>query len=113
MQGRIKRRQGLRQAAERTARTEMQDGLTCALCQRPLGARVEWHHRVPKSKGGTETVPVHPICHGAIHAQVSNRDLAEEYADLDELRGREDKASVKKRELIEAIPDRTVFIPNV
>ncbi len=90
MQGRIKRRQGLRQAAERTARTEMQDGLACALCQRPLGARVEWHHRVPKSKGGTETVPLHPICHRAIHAQVSNRDLAEEYADLDELRGRED-----------------------
>ena len=69
---------------------EMKDWAACALCHRPLGSRVEWHHPVPKSKGGTETVPIHPICHRAIHAQVSNHDLAEQYADLDELRTRED-----------------------
>ncbi len=91
MQGRVKRRQGLREAAERRARTEMQqDGMACALCHRPMGARVEWHHSVPKSKGGTGTVPLHPICHRAIHAHVSNHELAEEYADLDVLRARED-----------------------
>lgn len=65
-------------------------GLACALCDRPLGAKVEWHHRVPKSQGGTEVVPVHPICHRAIHACVSNRDLATRFSDLDALRGRED-----------------------
>ena len=48
----------------------------CALCGRPLGRRVEWHHAVPKSQGGRETVPVHPICHRTIHAAASNAELA-------------------------------------
>lgn len=58
----------------------------CALCGRPLGRKVEWHHVVPKSQGGTETAPVHPICHRAIHAAVSNKDLARVYPTLDRLR---------------------------
>jgi len=62
----------------------------CALCSRPLGRRIEWHHPVPKSRGGTQTVPVHPICHQAIHAAVSNHELAVAYADFDVLRARED-----------------------
>ena len=62
----------------------------CALCRRVLGSRVEWHHVVPKSEGGSVTVPVHPICHRAIHAHVTNRELAESYADLEQLRARED-----------------------
>ncbi len=90
MQGRVKRQKGLREAAERTAQAEAREGLKCALCGRPLGARVEWHHRVPKSKGGTETVPLHPICHRAIHAQISNHELAGELADMEELRAQED-----------------------
>lgn len=48
----------------------------CWLCARPLGRRVEWHHPHPKSRGGRETVPVHPICHRAIHAHFSNAELA-------------------------------------
>ncbi|HEV7253725.1 MAG TPA: HNH endonuclease [Mesorhizobium sp.] len=48
----------------------------CWLCGRPLGWRVEWHHPKPKSRGGRDTVPVHPICHRAIHATFSNVDLA-------------------------------------
>ncbi|MGI4757776.1 MAG: HNH endonuclease [Janthinobacterium lividum] len=63
---------------------------TCALCYRQLGTRVEWHHPVPKSEGGTQTVPVHPICHRAIHAHVSNHELAAQYANLDTLRSRDD-----------------------
>ncbi|WP_244631287.1 hypothetical protein [Aureimonas sp. ME7] len=47
----------------------------CWLCRRPLGTRVEWHHPLPKSRGGRETVPVHPICHRAIHASFTNTDL--------------------------------------
>ena len=49
---------------------------TCWLCGRPLGKRIEWHHPFPKSRGGRETVPVHPICHRAIHAQFTNMELA-------------------------------------
>lgn len=48
----------------------------CWLCDRPLGRRVEWHHPVPKSRGGRATVPVHPICHRTIHATFSNAELA-------------------------------------
>ena len=49
---------------------------TCWLCGRPLGRRVEWHHPQPKSRGGRETVPVHPICHRTIHACFTNVELA-------------------------------------
>lgn len=52
------------------------DSGDCRLCRRPLGRRVEWHHPVPKSRGGRETVPLHPICHRAIHANFSNVELA-------------------------------------
>lgn len=38
--------------------------------------RVQQHHTVPKAKRGKETVPVHPICHRAIHANFSNAQLA-------------------------------------
>jgi len=58
----------------------------CALCGRPLGRLVEWHHAVPKSQGGRDTVPVHPICHRAIHARFTNRELADSGGDLDAAR---------------------------
>ena len=90
MQGRVKRKQGLRELEERTTRAKDPEQPICALCGRTLGTRVEWHHPVPKSEGGTNTVPVHPICHRAIHAHISNHDLAERYADLEALRTRED-----------------------
>lgn len=59
------------QAAHRDARAQ-----GCWLCGRELGRRVEWHHPVPKSRGGRTTVPVHPICHRTIHAAFSNVELA-------------------------------------
>lgn len=90
MQGRVKRKLGLQEVVERSARAHPPDPPLCALCHRLLGARVEWHHRVPRSEGGDQTVPLHPICHRAIHAHVSNHELAAEYADLDALRARTD-----------------------
>ena len=38
--------------------------------------RLQWHHTVPKAKKGRETVPLHAICHKAIHANFSNAELA-------------------------------------
>lgn len=64
----------------------------CALCRRPLGHRIEWHHVVPKSQGGRETVALHPICHRAIHANISNKELARLYPTLEALRARDDVA---------------------
>ncbi|MFT4027967.1 MAG: HNH endonuclease [Novosphingobium sp.] len=49
---------------------------SCWLCARPLGRRVEWHHPVPKSRGGRVIVPLHPVCHRAIHANFTNAELA-------------------------------------
>jgi len=68
----------------------------CALCGRPLGRRIEWHHVVPKSQGGRETTPIHPICHRIIHASVGNKELARLYPTLEALRGREDIARFVK-----------------
>lgn len=48
----------------------------CWLCGRPLGGRVEYHHPVPKSRGGRGTVAVHPICHRTLHRTFSNAELA-------------------------------------
>lgn len=90
MQGRVKRKQQQRAVVERAAAQVVAPDSTCALCGRALGARVEWHHPVPKSEGGNVTVPVHPICHRTIHANVSNHDLAGPYADLESLRHRDD-----------------------
>lgn len=53
-----------------------EEKLPCWLCARVLGRRIEWHHPVPKSRGGRETVPVHPICHRTIHATFTNAQLA-------------------------------------
>jgi hypothetical protein len=64
----------------------------CALCGRPLGDKIEWHHIVPKSQGGRETVALHPICHRAIHANISNKELARLYPTLEALRARDDVA---------------------
>ena len=63
-----------------------EEGAACFLCGRPLGRKVEWHHPVPKSRGGRDTVPVHPICHRAIHAALSNKELEKEFASTGALR---------------------------
>jgi 5-methylcytosine-specific restriction endonuclease McrA len=49
---------------------------TCALCGRPLGKASEKHHIVPKSKGGRDTVTIHPICHRKIHKVFTRTELA-------------------------------------
>ena len=48
----------------------------CWLCGRPLGEAIEYHHPVPKSRGGRATVSIHPICHRTLHRTFSNAELA-------------------------------------
>lgn len=62
------------------------DAETCWLCARPLGRKGEWHHPVPKSRGGRETVPLHPICHRALHANFTNAELARVGAEVEALK---------------------------
>lgn len=80
--GRVKRKLALAEVAARSAEARP---TACALCGRDLGSRIEWHHVVPKSRGGTETAPLHPICHRTIHAAADNTTLAR-LADLDAVR---------------------------
>ncbi len=62
----------------------LQEG--CWLCGRELGRVMEWHHPVPKSRGGRVVVPLHPICHRTLHATFANAELARTGADADRLR---------------------------
>lgn len=63
--------------------------LTCWLCGRPFQSLIQWHHTVPKSKKGRETVPVHPICHKTIHLHFTNAQLARIGDDPDRIRKNE------------------------
>ncbi|MDQ0249085.1 hypothetical protein J2W22_001132 [Sphingomonas kyeonggiensis] len=87
MSGRVRRKQV---AAAMEAAASAAPPEACALCARALGARIEWHHVVPKSEGGRDTVPLHPICHRTIHASASNAELARLYPTLEALLARED-----------------------
>jgi 5-methylcytosine-specific restriction endonuclease McrA len=59
--------------------------LACFLCGRPIGEKVQWHHVVPRSRGGREKAPVHSICHRTIHATLTNKEL-ERYSSAQALR---------------------------
>lgn len=63
--------------------------LACWLCRRPIATRLQWHHTVPKAKKGRTIVPVHPICHRAIHANFTNAQLARIGDDRERLRANE------------------------
>ncbi|WNO55093.1 HNH endonuclease [Stakelama saccharophila] len=78
--------------AEASQRKEEAEPDRCALCGRVLGRRVEWHHLVPKSRGGRRTVALHPICHRTIHAHCRNSELAALNGDLAALRAQPDIA---------------------
>lgn len=66
--------------------------LNCWLCERAIATRLQWHHPVPKSKKGREKVPVHPICHKAIHAHFTNAQLARMGSDIAAIRAHPDVA---------------------
>jgi hypothetical protein len=52
----------------------------CGLCGRELGTvLVEDHHLIPKTFKGSETKPVHKICHRFLHATISEREMANYY----------------------------------
>ncbi|OQW70274.1 MAG: hypothetical protein BVN33_17620 [Proteobacteria bacterium ST_bin13] len=47
----------------------------CWPCGRPTGKTVIWHHPVPKSRGGRDIVPMHPICQQTVTANFTNSEL--------------------------------------
>ena len=49
--------------------------VNCWLCGRPTGKTIVWHHPVPKSRGGRDTVPMHPICQQTLITNFTNSEL--------------------------------------
>lgn len=62
----------------------------CWLCSREMGEVTEWHHPIPKARGGRERQPVHPICHRTIHANFTNSDLEKRYSTVEALLAHEE-----------------------
>ena len=54
----------------------------CWLCGRPVGKTVVWHHPVPKSRGGRDVVPMHPICQQTLMANYTNAELQRHGSDV-------------------------------
>ena len=65
----------------------------CWLCGRPLGKTTVWHHPVPKSRGGRDVVPMHPICQQALIANFTNSELQRHGMDV---QGLLDNPAVRK-----------------
>ena len=55
----------------------------CWLCGRPTGQTIVWHHPVPKSRGGRDVVPMHPICQQTLIANFTNSELQRYGTDVD------------------------------
>jgi len=64
---------------------EVQAAVPCWLCARPTGATTVWHHPVPKSRGGRDVVPMHPICQQTLTATFSNSELQRHAMDVEAL----------------------------
>jgi hypothetical protein len=92
MKGRIKRLQAALNKAPSAGKFEQQ--LICPLCERLIPpVQRDAHHLVPKSRGGTETVWLHRICHRQIHALLTENELARHYHQVSLLREHPELAS--------------------
>lgn len=54
----------------------------CWLCGRAVGKTVIRHHPVPKSRGGRDVVPMHPICQQTLMANFTNSELQRHGTDV-------------------------------
>ncbi len=59
--------------------------IPCWLCGRPTGKIIVWHHPVPKSRGGRDVVPMHPICQQTLTANFTNSELQRHAMDVESL----------------------------
>lgn len=57
----------------------------CWLCGRPTGQTIVWHHPVPKSRGGRDVVPMHPICQQTLITNFTNSELQRYGMDVESL----------------------------
>jgi len=57
----------------------------CWLCGRPTAQNIIWHHPVPKSRGGRDVVPMHPICQQTLITNFTNSELQRHGMDVEGL----------------------------
>ncbi|MGX7952309.1 hypothetical protein ACWPM1_07040 [Tsuneonella sp. HG249] len=57
----------------------------CWLCGRTTAKSIVWHHPVPKSRGGRDVVPMHPICQQTLIANFTNSELQRHGDDVEAL----------------------------
>lgn len=57
----------------------------CWLCGRPTGSTIVWHHPIPKSRGGRDTVPMHAICQQTLMVNFTNSGLQRIGMDVEKL----------------------------
>lgn len=60
----------------------------CPLCNREV-PHCSDHHLTPRSRGGTETLPLCLDCHKSVHAFFTNKELEDKYNTVEELLGDE------------------------
>lgn len=54
--------------------------MNCALCHRDIPHnKIEKHHLIPKTFKGKDLVELHSVCHKAIHATFTERELQHHY----------------------------------
>lgn len=58
---------------------------TCWLCGRVTGKTLVWHHPIPKSRGGRDTVPMHAICQNTLITNFTNSELERHGMNVDAL----------------------------
>jgi hypothetical protein len=61
------------------------EAVPCWLCSRPTGKTIVWHHPVPKSRGGRDIVPMHPVCQQTLITNFTNSELQRYGMDADGL----------------------------
>ena len=64
---------------------EVPPPVPCWLCGRPTGSTIVWHHPVPKSRGGRDVVPMHPICQKTLITNFTNSELQRHGMDVEGL----------------------------
>lgn len=79
-------RKGKRKDPDYWVFVSQQDQQLCPLCGRPMPpGSFDEHHLIPKTFGGTQTIPLHKICHDKLHHTFSEREMANWYHSLDRI----------------------------
>jgi len=64
----------------------LNDGF-CPICGRANDGTMSAHHLVPKCKKGKDTVSIHRVCHDAIHATFTDKELSRDFNTVEKLLG--------------------------